>query len=69
MQELRVLPHQVASVGDRPSDAASASAVGVSLNVLVRTGGIEESVLLDSPCHHVLDDISHLPSLLFNPIS
>ena len=69
MRELQLLPHQVVSVGDRPSDARSAKAVGVSLNILVRTGGIEESVLRDSPCHHLVDDISHLPSLLLEPIS
>ncbi len=69
MQDLRLISDQVMAVGDRPSDALSASAVGVSLNVLVRTGGIEESVLRESPCHHVVDDISHLPSLLFAPTS
>lgn len=66
MRDLRVLSNQAVAVGDRPSDAQSACAVGVSLNILVRTGGIEESVLRDSPCHHVVDDISHLPNLLFD---
>lgn len=65
LRDLHLTADQVAAVGDRPSDAQSATTVGVSLNILVRTGGIKESVLRDTNCHHIVDDVSHLPSLLF----
>ncbi|MCX6113930.1 MAG: HAD hydrolase-like protein [Proteobacteria bacterium] len=63
LRALNLTPKEALAVGDRPSDAKSASAIGIALNVLVRTGGIDEDVLRTIPCHHIVDDISHLPNL------